>query len=168
MTKVPVVRPAGAFFFAADLTHLNKLLTQSSYPGSSFHRSCNTPGFSHRPELFSKAEKFQPVASSRSLNAIADNYGERTSTAISQNQSMPTILFADSDDDNRYLLRSPLEMKGFHVLLAMDGREADTPVCNERKRISLLHFQPEFYLYVSRITRISGELPVDLRSVRGR
>ena len=48
---------------------------------------------------------------------------------ISENQSMPTILVADSDDDNRYLLRSLLELKGFHVFLATDGQEAiDTAV----------------------------------------
>ena len=48
---------------------------------------------------------------------------------ISENQSMPTILVADSDDDNRYLLRSLFELKGFHVLLATDGQEAiDTAV----------------------------------------
>jgi len=42
---------------------------------------------------------------------------------------MPTIMIADSDDDNRYLLRSLLELKGFHVLLATDGLEAiDTAV----------------------------------------
>ncbi len=48
---------------------------------------------------------------------------------ISESQSMPTILVADSDDDNRYLLRSLLELKGFHVFLATDGQEAiDTAV----------------------------------------
>lgn len=55
------------------------------------------------------------------------------------NQSMPTILVADSDDDNRYLLRSLLELKGFHVLLATDGQEAiDTAV---RKRPDLVLIQ---------------------------
>jgi CheY-like chemotaxis protein len=58
---------------------------------------------------------------------------------ISANQSMPTILVADSDDDNRYLLRSLLELKGFHVLMATDGQEAiDTAV---RKRPDLVLIQ---------------------------
>jgi CheY-like chemotaxis protein len=58
---------------------------------------------------------------------------------ISANQPMPTILVADSDDDNRYLLRSLLELKGFHVLLATDGQEAiDTAV---RKRPGLVLIQ---------------------------
>jgi len=58
---------------------------------------------------------------------------------ISANQPMPTILVADSDDDNRYLLRSLLELKGFHVLLATDGQEAiDTAV---RKRPDLVLIQ---------------------------
>lgn len=58
---------------------------------------------------------------------------------ISENLSMPTILVADSDDDNRYLLRSLLELKGFHVFLATDGQEAiDTAV---RKRPDLVLIQ---------------------------
>lgn len=58
---------------------------------------------------------------------------------ISANQPMPTILVADSDDDNRYLLRSLLELKGFHVLLATDGQEAiDTAL---RKRPDLVLIQ---------------------------
>src|SRR5688572_33046540 len=41
----------------------------------------------------------------------------------------PTILIADGDEDSRYLLRSLLELKGFHVLEANDGQEAiDTSV----------------------------------------
>jgi len=39
-------------------------------------------------------------------------------------QLMPTILVADGDDDNRYLLRSLLELKGFDVLMATNGQEA--------------------------------------------
>jgi len=52
---------------------------------------------------------------------------------------MPTILVADGDDDNRYLLRSLLELKGFDVLLATNGQEAiDTAV---RKRPDLVLIQ---------------------------
>ena len=41
----------------------------------------------------------------------------------------PTILVADNDEDSRYLLRSLLELKGFHVLEANNGQEAiDTSV----------------------------------------
>lgn len=54
-------------------------------------------------------------------------------------QLIPTILVADSDDDNRYLLRSLLELKGFDVLLATNGQEAiDTAV---RKRPDLVLIQ---------------------------
>ena len=54
-------------------------------------------------------------------------------------QLMPTILVADGDDDNRYLLRSLLELKGFDVLLATNGQEAiDTAV---RKRPDLVLIQ---------------------------
>ena len=57
----------------------------------------------------------------------------------SDNQSMSTIMVADSDADNRYLLRSLLELKGFHVLLATDGQEAiDTAL---RKRPDLVLIQ---------------------------
>ena len=57
----------------------------------------------------------------------------------SDNQPIPTIMVADSDDDNRYLLRSLLELKGFHVLLATDGQEAiDTAL---RKRPDLVLIQ---------------------------
>jgi two-component system, cell cycle response regulator DivK len=48
-------------------------------------------------------------------------------------------MVADSDDDNRYLLRSLLELKGFHVLMASDGQEAfDTAL---RKRPDLVLIQ---------------------------
>ena len=54
-------------------------------------------------------------------------------------QLSPTILVADGDDDNRYLLRSLLELKGFDVLLATNGQEAiDTAV---RKRPDLVLIQ---------------------------
>lgn len=43
---------------------------------------------------------------------------------MSWNQSLPMILVADSDDDTRYLLKSLLELKGFHVLEANDGQKA--------------------------------------------
>ena len=58
---------------------------------------------------------------------------------VPAHQSMPTILVADNDDDNRYLLRSLLELKGFDVLLATNGQEAiDTAV---RKRPDLVLIQ---------------------------
>ena len=58
---------------------------------------------------------------------------------ISDNHSVSTIMVADSDADNRYLLRSLLELKGFHVLLATDGQEAiDTAL---RKRPDLVLIQ---------------------------
>jgi CheY-like chemotaxis protein len=54
-------------------------------------------------------------------------------------QPMSTIMIADGDDDSRYLLRSVLELKGFHVLLATDGQEAiDTAL---RKRPDLVLIQ---------------------------
>ena len=57
----------------------------------------------------------------------------------SDEQSMSTIMVADSDADNLYLVRSLLELKGFHVLLATDGQEAiDTAV---RKRPDLVLIQ---------------------------
>jgi two-component system cell cycle response regulator DivK len=66
---------------------------------------------------------------------------------ISENQSMPTILIADSDDDNRYLLRSLLELKGFHVFLATDGQEAiDTAVSQH----------PDLVLIQLRLPVVSG------------
>lgn len=43
---------------------------------------------------------------------------------MSLNQSFPTVLIAESDDDTRYLLRSMLELKGFQVLEANNGQEA--------------------------------------------
>jgi len=39
-------------------------------------------------------------------------------------KSTPTIMIADCDEDNRCLLKSILELKGFNVLEAADGQEA--------------------------------------------
>ena len=39
-------------------------------------------------------------------------------------ESSPTIMVADSDDDERCLVKSILELKGFTVLEALDGQEA--------------------------------------------
>jgi CheY-like chemotaxis protein len=39
-------------------------------------------------------------------------------------QPLPTIMIADHDEDNRCLLKSILELKGFVVLEARDGQEA--------------------------------------------
>ena len=41
-----------------------------------------------------------------------------------ENQPILTIMIADHDDDNRCLLRSILELKGFVVLEASNGQEA--------------------------------------------
>lgn len=60
---------------------------------------------------------------------------------ISENQSMPTILVADSDDDNRYLLRSLFELKGFHVLMATDGQEAIDTAVRQRPDLVLIQLK---------------------------
>jgi len=41
-----------------------------------------------------------------------------------ETQSLPTIMIADCDEDERCLLRSILELKGFSVLEAADGQQA--------------------------------------------
>src|SRR6267142_5162214 len=41
-----------------------------------------------------------------------------------ETQSLPTIMIADCDEDERCLLRSILELKGFSVLEAVDGQQA--------------------------------------------
>lgn len=60
---------------------------------------------------------------------------------ISESQSMPTILVADSDDDNRYLLRSLFELKGFHVLMATDGQEAIDTAVRQRPDLVLIQLK---------------------------
>jgi CheY-like chemotaxis protein len=37
---------------------------------------------------------------------------------------IPTVMLAESDEDERYLMRSLLELKGFEVLEARDGQQA--------------------------------------------
>lgn len=60
---------------------------------------------------------------------------------ISENQAIATILVADSDDDNRYLLRSLLELKGFHVFLATDGQEAIDTALRQRPDLVLIQLK---------------------------
>lgn len=50
-------------------------------------------------------------------------------------------MVADSNDDNRYLLRSLLELKGFHVLLATDGQEAIDTALRERPDLVLIQLK---------------------------
>lgn len=59
----------------------------------------------------------------------------------SDNQSMSTIMVADSDADNRYLLRSLLELKGFQVLLATDGQEAIDTALRELPDLVLIQLK---------------------------
>lgn len=83
----------------------------------------------------------------------------------SDSQPMSTIMVADSDDDNRYLLRSLLELKGFHVFLAADGQEAiDTAL---RKRPDLILIQLKLpvvsgFTVIRRMRRCAGfrEVPI--------
>ncbi len=56
-------------------------------------------------------------------------------------QPMPTILIADSDDDNRYLLRSLLELKGFDVVLATNGQEAIDKAVRKRPDLVLIQLK---------------------------
>jgi two-component system, cell cycle response regulator DivK len=53
----------------------------------------------------------------------------------------PTILVADSDEDSRYLLRSLLELKGFHVLEANDGQEAIDTSLSRRPDLVLIQLK---------------------------
>ena len=52
-----------------------------------------------------------------------------------------TILVADSDEDSRYLLRSLLELKGFHVLEANDGQEAIDTSVSRRPALLLIQLK---------------------------
>lgn len=44
--------------------------------------------------------------------------------AMKHFHSVPIVMIADCDEDNRCLLKSILELKGFIVLQAVDGKEA--------------------------------------------
>ncbi len=56
-------------------------------------------------------------------------------------QSLPTILIAESDEDTRYLLKSLLELKGFHVLEADDGRQAIDIALRKRPDLLLIQLK---------------------------
>jgi CheY-like chemotaxis protein len=57
------------------------------------------------------------------------------------NESMPTILVAESDDDARFLLKSLLELKGFNVLEANDGEEAVDIALRKRPDILVIQLK---------------------------
>lgn len=57
------------------------------------------------------------------------------------NQSIPTIMVADNDDDERCLLKSILELKGFQVLEAIDGQEAIELAVSKRPDLVMIQLK---------------------------
>lgn len=48
----------------------------------------------------------------------------KTSPMPAPRPRSPVILVVEDDDDNRFMLKTLLEMKGYHVVQARDGQEA--------------------------------------------
>lgn len=82
---------------------------------------------------------------------------------MSWNQSLPTILVADGDDDTRYLLKSLLELKGFQVLEANDGQEAVDIAVSKRPDLLLIQLKLPVVSGFSAIRRIRKQ--AELRDV---
>lgn len=57
------------------------------------------------------------------------------------NQPSPTIMVADNDDDERALLKSILELKGFQVVEAIDGQEAIELAVSKRPDLILIQLK---------------------------
>lgn len=55
--------------------------------------------------------------------------------------SLPTILIADSHEDERCLLKSILEMKGFRILEAADGQQAFELTLQRRPDLMLIELK---------------------------
>ena len=53
----------------------------------------------------------------------------------------PTVLVAENDEDNRFMLRVLLEMKGYRVVEARDGQEAIEVAQTERPGLILTDLQ---------------------------
>ena len=53
----------------------------------------------------------------------------------------PTVMVVEDDDDNRLMLRTLLEMKGYHVVEARDGQEATEVLEQERPQLILVDLQ---------------------------
>lgn len=75
----------------------------------------------------------------------------------------PTILVADSDEDSRYLLRSLLELKGFHVLEANDGQQAIDASVSKRPDLLLIQLKLPVVSGFTAIRRIRKH--EDLRAI---
>ncbi|MBC8030677.1 MAG: response regulator [Pyrinomonadaceae bacterium] len=60
---------------------------------------------------------------------------------MSWNELLPTIMVADSDEDERCLMKSILELKGFQVLEALDGQEAIEIAVRKRPDLLLIQLK---------------------------
>jgi len=60
---------------------------------------------------------------------------------MSWNGLLPTIMVADSDEDERCLMKSVLELKGFRVLEALDGQEAIEIAVRRRPDLLLIQLK---------------------------
>lgn len=69
-------------------------------------------------------------------------------TADASRPTAPVVLVVEDDDDNRLMLKTLLEMKGYYVLQARDGEEAS--------ELMELAPAPQLFLVDLQLPRVSG------------
>jgi CheY-like chemotaxis protein len=75
------------------------------------------------------------------MKKSVDGEDQPMNTVNTENRTASTIMIVDGDEDNRCLLKSILELKGFLVLQAADGQEAVELAIRKRPDLMLIELK---------------------------
>lgn len=78
------------------------------------------------------------------MNSITESVREKRSGSMYSKDEMPKVLLVEDTEDNRQMMRKLLELSGFQVVEAADGREAVEAASRVRPQIILMDLSLPF------------------------
>ena len=78
------------------------------------------------------------------MSSITESLREKGSYSMDSEDEVPKVLLVEDTEDNRQMMRKLLEMSGFHVVEATNGREAVEVASRARPQIILMDLSLPF------------------------
>jgi two-component system cell cycle response regulator DivK len=90
------------------------------------------------------------------LNSISESVMDRGSYAVNHKPDAATVLLVEDTEDNRQMMRRLLEMSGFRVVEAINGKEAIKAAFEVRPQIILMDLSLPFIDGLAATRQIRG------------